>query len=327
MEAEKAKLTCPQLYYYIVGGSGSARTRFTTRFWTLLDKFGCWPLELSSSSRTVRSPPRAAIMSDKPRVYQGVRVRTTVKELLQRLRAREDRGGAAKTISQACADLQGLCSSTCPVRHVAPPPPLPAAAPSCGARAAFQLDSACDPQMQSSGFHDIQQQFGDMMLPSNGYDGGHNHNNHHNQHHSGYSACLPPPPAFPLPGFQGLSSDADYYGPGMAPCSSPELLTLCNPANHSSDSPQDSFSSSSSSSCYDSPTRMESGYPAGLPCERFHHQHCGLQDCWPGPQESFSAPEYGPYFPPTDYEYACPVEGDYFRRDSQMSSEMCYNVL
>jgi len=63
MEAEKAKLTCPQLYYYIVGGSGSARTRFTTRFWTLLDKFGCWPLELSSSSRTVRSPPRAAIMS------------------------------------------------------------------------------------------------------------------------------------------------------------------------------------------------------------------------------------------------------------------------
>ncbi|XP_034403939.1 colorectal cancer-associated protein 2 [Cyclopterus lumpus] len=178
--------------------------------------------------------------------------------------------------------------------------------------------------MPGGTFNDFQQQFGDMALPGNGYTGGHNNHNNHNNHNPGgpgYTACLPP-----LPCFQGLSSDADYYGPGMVPCSSPELLTLCNPADHSSYSPQDSFSSSSSS-CYDSPTRMESSYPGGLPSEHFHYQHCGLQDCWPGQQESFSAPEYAPYFPPTDYAYACPVEGDYFRRDSQMSFEMCYNVL
>ncbi|KAK9520317.1 hypothetical protein VZT92_020213 [Zoarces viviparus] len=268
-------------------------------------------------------------MSDKPRVYQGVRVRTTVKELLQRLRAREDISRKAKTISQVCSELQDLCASTFTGRYVAPPPVVPPAdASSCGARA-FQLDGSCNTQMLGSSFNDIQQQFGDMMLPSNGY-AGNNNNNNNNNTGSGYSACLPPPPAFPLPCRHGLSSDADYYGHGMAPCSSPEPLKLCNPTDHSSYSPQDSFSSSSSSSCYDSPTRMESGY-RGLPSEHFHYQHCSLQDglcsprCWPVQQESFSAPDYAPYYPPTDYLYACPAEENYSRRE--MSSEMCYNVL
>ncbi|XP_068564578.1 colorectal cancer associated 2 [Cebidichthys violaceus] len=271
-------------------------------------------------------------MSDKPRVYQGVRVRTTVKELLQRLRAREDNSRTTKTISQACSELQDLCASTFPGRYVAPPPAVPPAdaSSSCGART-FLLDGSCSTQMLGSSFNDIQLQFGDMMLPSNGYSG--NNNNNNNNTGSGYSACLPPPPAFPLPCCQGLSSDADYYGHGMAPCSSPEPLKLCNPADHSSYSPQDSFSSSSSSSCYDSPTRMESGY-RGLPSEHFQYQRCGPQDClcsprcWPVQQESFfSAPEYPPYYPPTDYPYACPVDENYIRRDFQMSSEMGYNVL
>lgn len=117
----------------------------------------------------------------------------------------------------------------------------------------------------------------------------------------------------------------------QAPCSSPESLKLCNPMDPNSYSPQGSFSSSSSS-CYDSPTRMESSYP-GFASEHFHYQHCNLQDCyclshcWPGQQESFSAPEYAPYYNPTDYPYTCPVEENYFKRDLQMSSEMCYNVL
>uniref|UniRef100_A0A8P4K295 Lnc RNA pou2af1 n=1 Tax=Dicentrarchus labrax TaxID=13489 RepID=A0A8P4K295_DICLA len=114
-----------------------------------------------------------------------------------------------------------------------------------------------------------------------------------------------------------------------APCSSPESLKLCNPVDHNSYSPQDSFSSSSSSSCYDSPTRMEPSYH-GVTSDHYHYQHCNRQDCycmshcWPAQQESFSAPEYAPYYNTTDYVYPCPVEDSYFRRDLQMSSEMCY---
>ncbi|XP_022623808.1 colorectal cancer-associated protein 2 [Seriola dumerili] len=294
-------------------------------------------------------------LSDKPRVYQGVRVKTTVKELLQRHRAREANSKKLKTISQACLELQDLCASTLPnfvpsPRYVDPPPAAttattittitPAdASSSCGARA-LQLrtapypvpatNSACNTtQMQGDTFNDIQQQFGDVMLPGNCYSNSSSNNNIGGG--GGYNTSLPPPPAFPLPWCHGLSSDADYYGNGMAPCSSPELLKLCSPVDHNSYSPQDSFSSSSSS-CYDSPTRMESSYH-GFPSEHYHYQHCTLQDCyclphcWPGQQESYSAPEFTPYYNPSDYPYACPGEENYFKRDLQMSSEMCYNVL
>lgn len=119
----------------------------------------------------------------------------------------------------------------------------------------------------------------------------------------------------------------------QAPCSSPELLKLCHPVDPNGYSPQDSFSSSSSSSCYDSPTRMESGH-SGFAAEHFHYQHCTPQDCycppscWPAQQESYPpVPEYAPYYTQTDFSYGCPVEENYFKRDYQMSSEMCYNVL
>ncbi|XP_068173489.1 colorectal cancer associated 2 [Antennarius striatus] len=264
---------------------------------------------------------------DKPRVYQGVRVKTTVKELLQRHRAREANSKKViKTISQACSDHQDLSRtfpSTFPGRCVDPPPAPPADASSCSARALQMrtdsfpcLDSSCSIQMQESVFHDIQQQFEDMTLPSSGYSGNNTH--------------LPPPHDLPSPWCHGLSSDADYYGHGMTPCSSPESLKLCNPVDPNSYSPQDSFSSSSS--CYDSPTRMESGYH-GFTSEHFHYQHCNLQDCyclahcWQGQQESFPAPDYTPYYNPSDYPYTCPMEESYLRRELQKSSEMCYNVL
>uniref|UniRef100_A0A3P8S2P1 Lnc RNA pou2af1 n=1 Tax=Amphiprion percula TaxID=161767 RepID=A0A3P8S2P1_AMPPE len=99
-----------------------------------------------------------------------------------------------------------------------------------------------------------------------------------------------------------------------------------NPMDHNSYSPQDSFSSSSSS-CYDSPTRMESSF-RGFTSELYHYQHCTPQDCyclphcWPAPQESFPAPEYAPYYNPTDLPYVCPVEENYFRRDLPVSSDM-----
>ncbi|XP_036943069.1 colorectal cancer-associated protein 2 isoform X2 [Acanthopagrus latus] len=272
---------------------------------------------------------------DKPRVYQGVRVKTTVKELLQRHRAREASSKKVKTITQACLELQDLYASTFPSCLDPPTAIPPADASSCGARAQHVrfasfpcADGSCSIPTQESSFHDIQPQFGDLMLPSNSYSGSSN-NTSGGVGSGGYSTSLPPPAALPLPLCHGLSSDADYYG--MAPCSSPESLKFCNQVDHNSYSPQDSFSSSSSS-CYDSPTRMQSSYHS-FPSEHFHYQHCNLQDCyclphcWPGQQESFSAPEYAPYYNPTDYPYACPVEENYFKRDLQMGSEMCYNIL
>ncbi|XP_041662844.1 colorectal cancer associated 2 [Cheilinus undulatus] len=277
--------------------------------------------------------------ADKPKVYQGVRVKTTVKELLQRHRAREANSKKVKTISQACLDLQELCASTFPNRYVDPPPAVPQSADSdnCGARAlqlrtaSFPFSDSCSIQMHENVFDDNQQQLGDMMLPSNAYSGSNNHSTPVGC--GGYTTPLPTRPTFPLPWCHGLSSDADYYGQEMAPCSSPESLKLCNPIDPNSYSPQDSFSSSSSSSCYDSPTRMGSSFHGDFASEHYHYQNCNPQDCyclphcWPGQQESFSAPEYAPYYNPTDYPYACPVEENYFRRDLQMSSEMCYNVL
>lgn len=101
-----------------------------------------------------------------------------------------------------------------------PPTTIPPAdACSFGARA-LQLgstsfvfpDSSCNIEMQENTFNGIQQQFGDVMLPSNGY--GFNNNNNNNTSNS-YSTTLPPPPTLPLPWCHGLSSDADYYGHGM----------------------------------------------------------------------------------------------------------------
>ncbi|XP_047195614.1 colorectal cancer associated 2 [Hippoglossus stenolepis] len=289
---------------------------------------------------------------DKPRVYQGVRVKTTVKELLQRHRAREANSKKLRPIgqiSQGCLDLQDLCATTFAnvnpsARYVDPPPPITPAEPSsCGARALqlrtaqFQVpDSSCSIQMQDDAFNQIQKQAGDMAYPSTCYsdssssvmNNNSNYSNCNNIGGGGYDSCLPPSHSLSLQWHYGLTPEADHYGHGMAPGSPPESRKLCSPVDHNSYSPQDSFSSSSSS-CYDSPTRMESSHH-GFASE--HYQHCNLQDCyclphcWPGQQESFSAPEYTPYHNPTDYPYTCTVEENYLMRDLQIP-EMCYNVL
>ncbi|XP_069003462.1 colorectal cancer associated 2 [Embiotoca jacksoni] len=175
--------------------------------------------------------------------------------------------------------------------------------------------------MQTSTFNDTQLQFRDVMLPGNGYGG----SNNSSSGGINYNPSLPPPPtSSPLPWCHAPTSEADYYGHGMALCSSSESLTHCNPLDHNSYSPHDSFSSSSSS-CYNSPTRLEPSYHS-LTSEQPHDLFCP-PTYWPGQEESFPAPEYAPYYNPTDYPYACPVEDNYFKRDFPMSSEMCYNVL
>lgn len=221
-------------------------------------------------------------------------------------------------------------------RHEDPPPvDMGSRAPQLLAPCFPVPDSACSLHMQPSAFSDSQQHqqqhqqhqqhFGDVMLPSNGY-------SFSPRPAVDYSPPLAGLPASsPLPWSHALSSDVDYYGPGMATYSSSESLVLCNPLDNNSYSPQDSFSSSSSS-CYDSPSRMESSFH-GFPSESYPYQHCSPhQDsgtgCWPAQQDTVPVLEYSsPYYSPTDYPYIQPVEESYFRKDFPLGSEMCYNVL
>ncbi|XP_041851630.1 colorectal cancer associated 2 isoform X2 [Melanotaenia boesemani] len=265
-------------------------------------------------------------MSGKSRVYQGVRVRTTVKELLQMHREKVANSKKYKTVY---LEHKELCESTAPSRHADPPPAVPLTdASSCRLRAvplhtySFPMsDSSCTIQMPASTFNHTQQQFEEVMLPSNGYN-----NNNSTSGTLDYSTSLPPLSASsPLCWGHGISSDTDYYGHGMAAASSSESLTFCNSLDPNSYSPQDSFSSSSSS-CYDSPTRMECSY--AFSSEHHCYQHCNPhQDCWLGQQEGFPTAEFPPFYDPTDYPSAGPVEEGYFRKDFPLSSEMCYKVL
>ncbi|KAM9733454.1 colorectal cancer associated 2 isoform 1-T1 [Menidia menidia] len=265
------------------------------------------------------------ICAEKSRVYLGVRVKLTVKELLQRHRAQE---ANKKKLKTAYLEMKDLCATTFPRRHVDPPPAAPETdAGSCGTRA-LQLRTSPFPvpgssgcvQMQASSFSGIHQPFGDGTLPSDGY-------NAINRGAAQYHAPLPPLPASsPLPWCSG----ADFHGHGMAVSSSSESLTISRPMDHNSYSPQGSISSSSSS-CYDSPTRMDSGYCAP-PSDYFPHQHYNTQQdyvpgCWFGQQESIPALDDTPYYSPTDYPYTCSVEENYFRKDIALSSEMCYDNL
>uniref|UniRef100_A0AAV2J677 OCA domain-containing protein n=1 Tax=Knipowitschia caucasica TaxID=637954 RepID=A0AAV2J677_KNICA len=263
--------------------------------------------------------------ADKSKVYQGVRVKDTVKELLQKHRAREANGKNGKTIlSQACLDLQQLSASLYPT----PPAAIPDVSD-------FQFSySASNPvhesQMQdlNSYNNNFHYQFWDAMLPGNSGPSSqvhphlHQHQHHLQLQHSGQNY-----PSSVLPSWNhGLSSDADYYGPGMTSCSPADSLKLCSPEDHNSYSPHDSFSSSSStssSSCYDSPSRLEPSL-----CSPYT-QHFSSQDSynaghlWTAQQESFSTSEYAPYYNTMDYAYPC-IDESYYKRD--LTAEI-YNAL
>lgn len=107
----------------------------------------------------------------------------------------------------------------------------------------------------------------------------------------------------------------------QAPSSPSGSLNMSSPVDYNSYSPQESYSSS----CYNSPTRLDLSY--GFVPEHYHYQHCNLQHCyclshWSGTQESICTPEYAIYGT-TDCVHASPVDGSYFRRELS-SSEICY---
>ncbi|KAM8854559.1 colorectal cancer associated 2 [Synchiropus picturatus] len=274
---------------------------------------------------------------NKPRVYQGVRVKTTVKELLQRHRARKANSKQVKTIPQACVDVQDLYAPTfqtlgnygdatttdcCAQLFQLRNSQFPAAASAFSIQLQESAFSAPLQQMQQQSQQQQQQQQPFEIFPENFY-------NNINTDSSCSINSMHPSPAFLPPLSQGL--DVDYYDQGMGPCSSPESLKLCSPVDQNSYSPQESFSSSSSS-CYDSPTRMESSF-SNFTSEHFHYQNCNPHHCYclphycPSQQEYYAGPEYSAYYAPSEYSYGCTVEENYLKNNFAMNSEMCYNVL
>ncbi|CAL8336160.1 unnamed protein product [Boreogadus saida] len=286
-----------------------------------------------SCSRSLFLHP--ASMSDKPRVYQGVRVKTTVKELLQRHRARaaDDKDPA---VSQGCLDIPSLCVGLSSLQNDRERGVGVVAVTSSYQdhyvdTSVLQADAEYSVQLTGSdGYYQQHQYVDGVVLPTAdryGADiGGH--------------LPLLTPSTFPLPGAQ-LSPEADYYN-GMAASSSPDSVQISSPVEHNSYSPQHSSYSSSSSSSYDSPTRVEPGYQGFPALDHSNYQHCSFADCycqmqahcWPAPQESLwaaaeSASYYGPAGPATgttDYPY--PAEQHCLKRGwPVMSSDMCYNIL
>ncbi|XP_066536251.1 colorectal cancer associated 2 isoform X2 [Hoplias malabaricus] len=114
---------------------------------------------------------------------------------------------------------------------------------------------------------------------------------------------------------------ADYYSNTLASGSPTRSFSLPSPGDYSSYSPPDSHSSSSSS-CYSSPSRLD-----GSSCfstESCHYQHYDIQHCyshWPALQTDTAAASQ--YYSPSDCFHHSYGEDFYYRRDAP-SSELCY---
>ncbi|XP_048838206.1 colorectal cancer associated 2 [Brienomyrus brachyistius] len=234
-------------------------------------------------------------MSDKPKVYQGVRVKATVRELLQKQRARQ---AAVKstTISQNFT-VQDDCATPIPAHHfdVCSGNSIPDAS----YQTSPYIDNFCDIPMETSTFDN---QYPNVMFPQDSF-----------------NSILPADSSVQHWAHGHFLSTSDYHINGMVPSAIPDSLSLNLPSpDYNSFSPPDSYSSSSS--CYSSPSRMDSNY--GFVAENYHYQHCSLQRCyclshWSGPQDSPMNPEYA-----SDCLYTA-MDQSYFRRDVR-SSEMCY---
>ncbi|XP_061775343.1 colorectal cancer associated 2 [Nerophis ophidion] len=275
-------------------------------------------------------------MADKVRVYQGVRVKTTVKQLLQRHRARLATRKRVRKMSETCLDLQTLSASTLPnVAMEAPPmnPPAP-----CGAAAHLRSPaSSCLDNASSS-----QQPFAEVVMFNNNNNNNNNkyyyYNNYYYNYYNNNDTCLP---AFPP---WSLAADHEDLVHEMGSCSSPESLKLCSPA--------DSLSSSSPSSCYDSPPRMDNNYSgfmseqpdlhhaSWLPCDTSclpHNTSClpHTTSCLPHttswlphntsclPLTTSCLPDYSSYYPNTDSSYCVQREENCYK----INTDMSYNVL
>lgn len=238
------------------------------------------------------------IMSDKPKVYQGVRVKTTVKELLQKRRALQ----AAESRKKQAVTTHDVCST--PVT-------------------AGQLDILCGSSAQDDYFQPrqfaesvhmaMEDMFDDQllmnMIPAENYS-------------SSAAVCASAPAQWPHVYFPSCT---EYYTNSLASSSPTHSFSLPSLVDYNSYTPPESHSSSSS--CYNSPTRMDMS--SSFTSESYHYQYCTLQHCfclshWPNLQDGTMAADYtSPHYSTSDCFYQPLGEEAYCRRDSS-SSELCY---
>ncbi|XP_076147114.1 colorectal cancer associated 2 [Alosa pseudoharengus] len=223
-------------------------------------------------------------MSGKEKVYQGVRVKITVKELLQKQRARQE---AIKTVAKSQVNLSSHeLSSVTYMPDYSPGASLP----ECNLSSGSITDSMYN------------------MPLENGYDSDQTIN-----------IMAADQLFFPQSWPQGYPSSNMDYSNCMVPDSPSESFSLHSPAEYSSYSSPLSYSSSSS--CYNSPSRMDLG--CGLMPEN-HHPYCSLQHCYCGSpsglQDVTSQLQYSSYGN-TDCWYTSALDDCYFKRDS---IDACY---
>ncbi|XP_046718091.1 colorectal cancer associated 2 isoform X1 [Silurus meridionalis] len=234
----------------------------------------------------------------KPKVYQGVRVKTTVKELLQKRRALQ----AAESRKTQAVTTQDVCSTPVTAAH------LDIISGSSSQDAYFQ------PREFAASVHmPMEDMFDDQMLmnmiPAENF--------------SSSAALCATAPAQWSHGY--FPSCTDYYTNSLASSSPTHSFSLPSPCDYNSYTPPESHSSSSS--CYSSPTRMDMS--SSFTLENYHYQHCTVQHCfclshWPGLQDGTMAPDYTPpHYSPSDCFYQALEEEAYCRRDSS-GSELCY---
>ncbi|XP_053503687.1 colorectal cancer associated 2 isoform X1 [Ictalurus furcatus] len=235
---------------------------------------------------------------DKPKVYQGVRVKTTVKELLQKRRALQ----AAESRKKQAVTTHDVCST--PVT-------------------AGQLDILCGSSAQDDYFQPrqfaesvhmaMEDMFDDQllmnMIPAENFS-------------SSAAVCASAPAQWPHVYFPSCT---EYYTNSLASSSPTHSFSLPSLVDYNSYTPPESHSTSSS--CYNSPTRMDMS--SSFMPESYHYQHCTLQHCfclshWPNLQDGTLATDYtSPHYSTSDCFYQALGEETYCRRDSS-SSELCY---
>ncbi|XP_062872579.1 colorectal cancer associated 2 [Trichomycterus rosablanca] len=237
-------------------------------------------------------------MSDKPKVYQGVRVKTTVKELLQKRRALQ----AAESRKTQAASTHDVCPTPLAATH------LDIFCESSTQDAYFQLRQFAD-----SGHIAMEDTFDDQllmnMMPAENFS-------------SSPAVCAPASAQC----YHGYSpSCTDYYTNSLASSSPTHSFSLPSPVEYNSYTPPES--NSSSSSCYNSPTRVDMS--SSFTPENYHYQHCTLQHCfclshWPSLQDGTMASDYTPpHYSASDCFYPSLTDEVYCRRDSS-GLELCY---
>ncbi|XP_051965473.1 POU Class 2 homeobox-associating factor 3-like [Xyrauchen texanus] len=224
--------------------------------------------------------------ADKPKVYQGVRVKTTVKELLQKHRALQIQETATKSQAMTGRDV---CSATLNTHHdlfsgrQAP-------------ESYLQTRPYTNNRNIQMGYVYDHQQMINMMPPET-----FSCSNTVCPTSSQWSDGFPP-------------TNTDIYGASLDSSSA-------SPVDYNSYSLHQSHSSSSS--CYSSPTRMDLSF--SFSSENYHYQHCNPQQCfclshWSNLQDMPNS-EYAPSGS-SDCLYSY-EDDNYFRRDTS-NSEMCY---